>query len=169
MLKFRLPWDAGASEYLDGDVYLPVWGPQSTTECRLVTRRDDPGATRVYDHEKHERQMFFFNVVTRSSLYTHGVRAEGLDRCYDCRAEVQILRAYLGRGGDEQQVARLSEQVSRRLSGARTLADPNPDKAQRAEAIRRRQYVGGRPAHEACSAQPAGPAAEARKRPRHSD
>ena len=50
MLKFRLPWDKDVSEYLDGDVYLPVWGPTTTTECRLVTCGDDPLATRVYDH-----------------------------------------------------------------------------------------------------------------------
>lgn len=64
MLKFRLPWDASesptpplspspclgsrgvfsfpfftvaaTSRYLDGKVYLPIWGPQTTTESRLV-------------------------------------------------------------------------------------------------------------------------------------
>jgi len=41
MLKFRLPYeDAGresaASEYLDGDVFLPVWGGRTSTETRLV-------------------------------------------------------------------------------------------------------------------------------------
>eukprot|EP00971_Amphidinium_carterae_P214799 4262402-Amphidinium_carterae.1 len=37
MLKFRLPWSAGCTEYLDGDIHLPVWGPQTTTETRLIT------------------------------------------------------------------------------------------------------------------------------------
>ena len=26
MLKFRFPYTAGKTEYLDGDIYLPVWG-----------------------------------------------------------------------------------------------------------------------------------------------
>jgi hypothetical protein len=28
MLKFRLPWDEPATRYLDGHVFLPIWGPQ---------------------------------------------------------------------------------------------------------------------------------------------
>merc|ERR1711879_170587 len=36
--KFRLPWGAGSTSYLDGDIYLPVWGPVTTTECRLFVR-----------------------------------------------------------------------------------------------------------------------------------
>ena len=40
MLKFRLPFPdrvgGGISTYLDGDVFLPVWGGQTTTETRLV-------------------------------------------------------------------------------------------------------------------------------------
>eukprot|EP01041_Mallomonas_annulata_P005607 gene5607-11321_t len=32
LLKFRLPWFEGITTYLDGDIYLPVWGPQTTTE-----------------------------------------------------------------------------------------------------------------------------------------
>ena len=95
MLKFRLPYDKERSEYLSGDIYLPVWGPQTTTECRLVTCKDEPGKTREYDHEKFESQMFFFNVITRTALYTHDVKAEGMDRCYDCRAEVEILKNYI--------------------------------------------------------------------------
>lgn len=63
MLKFRLPYGAGTTsteegggggggvsvhppfiitpiaEYLNGDVYLPVWGRQTTTETRLVLVR----------------------------------------------------------------------------------------------------------------------------------
>jgi hypothetical protein len=42
MLKFRLPYateskgDTETSTYLDGDVFLPVWGGRTTTETRLV-------------------------------------------------------------------------------------------------------------------------------------
>eukprot|EP00435_Cladocopium_sp_Y103_P026494 s1336_g6.t1 len=33
--KFRLPWGPGSTEYLKGRIYLPVWGPETTTESRL--------------------------------------------------------------------------------------------------------------------------------------
>jgi len=36
LLKFRLPWADGVTEYLAGAVALPVWGPPTTTESRLI-------------------------------------------------------------------------------------------------------------------------------------
>lgn len=41
MLKFRLPYGEGKTKYLDGDIYLPVWGPITTSETRLIV----PGPT----------------------------------------------------------------------------------------------------------------------------
>lgn len=159
MLKFRLPWDSSSSVYLDGDIYLPVWGPQTTTECRLITSRENPKAMRVYDHEKYERQMFYFNRVTRTSLYRHGVsHGEGLDHCYDCRAEIEILYRYMvdftpmsANSSDIfKKIAVMSKEISRAIPGRRTLLDQNPDREQRKQNIKRAQYdsKSGRPAHE---------------------
>ena len=39
MLKLRLPYPdrvGGTTTYFEGEVFLPVWGRQRTTECRLV-------------------------------------------------------------------------------------------------------------------------------------
>jgi len=148
MLKFRLPWDDAKSTYLDGDLHLPVWGPRSTTECRLITDSQKPQKTRVYDHKKYESQMHYFNVTTRPSVYPHDVKAEGLDRCYDCRAEVEILRNYLASTGMHGDVARLSMWISREISKSRTLKDQNPDIETRDKIIKRRQYINGVPAYE---------------------
>jgi cap2 methyltransferase len=147
MLKFRLPWDDGVSEYLAGDIYLPVWGRQSTTECRLITGVDSL-ARAEYNHKKYESQLFYFNCVLRPSLYSHGVCAEGVDHCYDCKAEVEILKRYLqltplhfpGENMN-QKIANLSMDISRSVSSRRTLADPNPDKEERQRVIKRRQCV----------------------------
>jgi hypothetical protein len=92
MYKFRLPWSEGSTEYLAGTVYLPVWGPQTTTETRLIVEGVD---TVRWDHKKYEEQMFYFNNVTRLCSYDHDVEAHGLDHCYDCAAEVAILKRYL--------------------------------------------------------------------------
>lgn len=40
MLKLRLSYKPGKSKYLAGRIYLPIWGPQSTTECRLIPDGD---------------------------------------------------------------------------------------------------------------------------------
>lgn len=57
MLKFRLPWDAGTTPYLKGDIFLPVWGRETTTECRLVVEKDAPEIN--YDNRKYEEQVRF--------------------------------------------------------------------------------------------------------------
>jgi hypothetical protein len=157
MLKFRLPWDQSHSEYLDGDVYLPVWGPQTTTESRLITSHGKPAAVKKYDHQKYERQMFYFNCMTRVSLYKHDVTAPGLDHCYDCAAEAHILEAFIRMREPDLPQPRVSEMagqmsrsISEQLSRRRTLCDPTPDKAERKAVIRKRQYCdeGQTPAHE---------------------
>jgi hypothetical protein len=170
MLKFRLPWDIGAQslppslEYLAGDVYLPVWGPTSTTESRLITHEWDgigTAPTKVYDNKKYEEQMFFFNRFLRPSLYHHPIQAQGIDNCYDCRAELEILRAYISLFNTERnartgqvlflnhKIALMSETLSQRISwGKRTLADPNVPTEQRRANIERRQQPHGVPEHE---------------------
>lgn len=143
MLKFRLPWDNLTSTYLAGEIRLPVWGPQTTTESRLITD-PDPSKTRLYDHEKYEGQMFHFNTVTRHSLYPHQISGEGLDHCYDCRAEIEILTNYLTEFTFPSpnltlSVPCLSAEISRHVACNRTLLDPTPDKEERRQRIRRRQ------------------------------
>lgn len=150
MLKFRLPYAPGSTVYLKGEVYLPVWGPPSTTECRLVV--DTDAGTRTYDHTEHEEKMFHFNTVTRPALYPHTVRGGcGIDHCYDCTAEVGILGAYLraARMDDsDRSVAQLSALISSSISSERTLAHRNPERTQKLSIIRKHQWLDGRPSYE---------------------
>jgi len=166
ILKFRLPWDKGVSEYLAGDIYLPVWGPQTTTECRLITSKESPRALSFYDHEKYERQMYYFNRVSRPSLYRHNVTdGEGLDHCYDCRAEIEILYRYIldfvpMSSTDDifKKISDMSKAISRAIPGRRTLMDKTPNKERRKENIRKSQYdkKTGLPAHAVARGDPSG-------------
>jgi hypothetical protein len=63
----------GFTEYLAGDVYLPVWGPITTTETRLVPSE----GFHVYDNTKHEENMFYFNTTARVALYPHLIENQG--------------------------------------------------------------------------------------------
>ena len=156
MLKFRLPWAAGMTSYLDGDVYLPVWGPITTTETRLITKESSV-AEIDYDNKKYEEQLFFFNTVGRPALYKHDVTdGEGIDCCYDCRAEVHILSSYLElfkavpKDGLATEIALMSKKISRQIATCRTLKDDNPDPADRKKRIRANQWINGIPAYENC-------------------
>ena len=154
MLKFRLPWAAGTTSYLDGDVYLPVWGPITTTETRLITK-ENTVAEIEYDHKKYEEQLFFFNTVTRPALYEHDVtEGEGIDHCYDCRAEVHILSSYLEmfKAVPEDKLAKevslMSKKISKQIANGRTLKDDNPDPADRKRRIQKNQWINDMPAYE---------------------
>lgn len=92
MLKFRLPYAAGSTQYFDGEIHLPVWGPRTTTEARLIT---DGRSTRTYDHTEYEEQMFYFNMVTRIRRYHTPMVGHGMDQSYDCAAEMSILQHFL--------------------------------------------------------------------------
>jgi cap2 methyltransferase len=155
MLKFRLPWRPGYTEYLAGDVYLQAFGPISTTETRLVPH----GHSRViWNNKKYEEQMFYFNTVTRVARYPHpmpvGRPGYGLDYCYDCRAEVEILSEYLRKFNPDLQGVHLMEKFcemtcrcSREIDPSRTLMDVNSDPDEKRKGIQRRQWINGRPSY----------------------
>ena len=154
MLKFRLPWTAGATSYLDGDVYLPVWGPITTTKTRLITKENTLSEVE-YDHKKYEDQLFYFNTVTRPALYNHDVtNGEGIDHCYDCRAEVHILSSYLESFKSvtsdnlAKEVSLMSQRISKQIANHRTLLDDNLDPGDRKKRIQANQWINGMPAYE---------------------
>jgi cap2 methyltransferase len=153
MLKFRLPWQEGKTIYLAGDIYLPVWGPITTTESRLITHENSL-ETVAYDNRKYEEQMFYFNTVARPNMYRHKFHGCGIDHCYDCTAEGDILCHYLikkeGLTFEEacRQFPRFSEAISTEISYNRTLETGNVDPADRRAKIRKRQWKGNKPAYE---------------------
>jgi cap2 methyltransferase len=152
MLKFRLPWEPGETEYLAGQVRLPVWGPTTTTESRLWVTGTDK---RSWDNTKYEQQMMHFNTETRMSLYEHPVPSghvsvRGLCHCYDCTSEVDILCRYM-RKFQSQRIRNFSARewnreieawipyISSMCSYTRNLWDPNPDPSTRNAVIRKNQ------------------------------
>jgi hypothetical protein len=154
MLKFRLPWFEGTTEYLAGDIYLPVWGRTSTTECRLITKKNSIQRT-IYDNKTYEEQMFYFNQEIRPNVFPHQYHGCGIDHCYDCTAEGYILTRYLITRHNitfEEALtkfAALSEKISRLIDHfGRTLRDGNLDREQQNRSIRRNQWKNGKPAYE---------------------
>eukprot|EP00035_Acanthoeca_spectabilis_P030057 m.7645 g.7645 ORF g.7645 m.7645 type:complete len:678 (-) comp3980_c0_seq1:143-2176(-) len=155
MLKFRLPWTPGQTEYLAGKVYFQAFGPITTTETRLIP---DGHERTMWDNKKYEEQLFHFNTVTRVARYPHnffvGTRGGGIDYCYDCRSEVEILERYLrktkpGLEGDELRLAvyGLTYRCSRECASNRTLLDANSDPEERTKGIRSKQWIAGKPAY----------------------
>ena len=91
LLKFRLPWDlAEETPYLQGTIYLPIFGKRLTHETRLMVERD--AKMTVYDNRRYERQMAYFNRVLRVASYDGG-------RCYDQARRRRLLGQPRSGGG----------------------------------------------------------------------
>ena len=56
LFTFRLPWHEGSSTFFDGDVFLPVWGLATTTECKIAVAKD--AIKRSYDHKTYLHLTF---------------------------------------------------------------------------------------------------------------
>jgi hypothetical protein len=121
LLNFRLPRVSGNIKYFESDLLIEPWTSKRAIECRLVVDKDP----KIVDYNVNgfEEAMMYFNNVTRIMYYKHNmddIDTEGLDHCYDCRAEIFILQQYLNkiiRINNElelkQQTSKLSSDISR--------------------------------------------------------
>jgi len=97
LFKFRLPYygprmHSKPYKYLDGEVYLPVFGPRSTTECRLHVDRCKYGYKyKDYNPEEHERVMAGFNSTNRANAYQYNGK---IFPSFDFASEAIILDKY---------------------------------------------------------------------------
>ena len=126
MFKFRLPWCAGKTPYLNGTVYTQPYAQMHSTETRLISTSSD---IVEWDNTIYEEQCFYFNTITRLMDYEHGVKGAGLHNDHDCAGEVAILRQYFSRFDSDWESRPLNEQnalvsslsvsISSRLGGRR--------------------------------------------------
>jgi hypothetical protein len=96
LLNFRLPHESGKTPYFKGELMIEPWASQRGIECRLIVKKDSKMTD--YDNINFADNMAYFNNVKRVKYYkydTHDMSIEGLDHCYDCRAEIFIIQQYL--------------------------------------------------------------------------
>jgi cap2 methyltransferase len=96
LLKFRLPFTNKVTgkgmrsvKSLYGELCLPIWGPNSTTECRLLVWKG--AKSKMYYPAIHERLMAGFNSVNRPMVWYHRGRAY---KSYDEFAQTIVLENY---------------------------------------------------------------------------
>jgi hypothetical protein len=100
LFKFRLPYTDGSRssdcEYLDGEILLQPFGPNTSTEGRLYVKAG--AGVRLYGSQPYEDFFFWLNNIVREwGDFDHGLslsRVEGLCRCFDCARLVEIFRGY---------------------------------------------------------------------------
>ena len=126
MFKFRLPWTKGHTEYPLGDIYIQPFPGQSSTETRLIVKKDaQPFA---YDHTLYEEQCAYHNNVMRARAYDLykplDLNTDTLDNCYDCTAFLEICKLYLtvtNKPADESDIIALAQDISAHIVDGKTL------------------------------------------------
>lgn len=123
LLNFRLSRQTGKTSYLEGHQMIEPWTSKRPTECRLMVEKD--AKIIDYSHQDFEDDLLRFQNITRVMYYKHDMDdtdAEGLDHCYDCRAEIYILENYLTKvqqmksGRDmKNSIAKLSKDISSKI------------------------------------------------------
>jgi hypothetical protein len=113
LLKFRLPYNWEKMDYFKGEIYYQIWGPLSTTETRMVT---DGKETTTYYGKQYEDIMYRFNNITRQEVYDHEVRLRdvpGIDYCYDCKAEIEVIKKYLAMKGTSKPIHEVMNDITK--------------------------------------------------------
>lgn len=94
-LKFRLPYAAGKTNYLDGTLKIQCWAPKSSTEGRLyVSQKPTNGKWKMksYDNTEHEERAFYFNNNIRKYYFHHNGYCH--QHNYDSAYEYLILKEF---------------------------------------------------------------------------
>jgi hypothetical protein len=95
MLKFRLPWASGKTEYYAGDIYTQPRIGATSTETRLwVTDFKFV----EYDNDVYNNRVFYYQKYCRNAFHDipeHLFVIPGLDHCHDCWSEIKICQDYI--------------------------------------------------------------------------
>ncbi len=123
MFKFRLPHEQPADAYTEyplGDIYIQPFAPPTSTETRLICRKN--AQTHRYNDAAYEEQMFYHNAVARKRYYKRpasSITVPGVDDCYDCTRFYNIVAEYLcGRDGNmpvSENVLKLMDDIQREI------------------------------------------------------
>jgi len=92
-LKFRIPYNKKKYDYLDGKIFFQEYAPVSSTETRLVVKKN--AKNKIYSLKEYEGKCFYFNRIIRPSYYKHSYNhIDIMDHCYDCSKMFYLIDKY---------------------------------------------------------------------------
>jgi len=95
LLKFRFPFTVKNYTYFPGEINFQVFAPVSSSETRLVVSRKDIEKQEVYDTEKYNNQLYFFNLCYRSKTFYEDEPVFGIsfDFCKTAKVIRELLKS----------------------------------------------------------------------------
>lgn len=119
LLKFRLPYGSGKTEYLRGELRFQPWAPLTSTETRLIVLPEYNYKTKIYDNEQYESILYRFNQCTRIQNFNEFFSKYNIDvgifKSYDLAAEINIISNYLGEKNTDENITQIINDINKYL------------------------------------------------------
>jgi len=96
-LKFRVAYDKDEIyKYYKGEIYLQIYAPSSSTETRILFKKDLEECE--YNTYEYQGKMLYFNRVIRPSYHKTLFKNNNyFDHCYDCAYFSYVVKNYLNK------------------------------------------------------------------------
>jgi len=105
ILDFEIKKDVS---FLDGTLLFQPWSNPNSTCLSLIPNTQK----KHYSFERIKNNVFSFNVKKRAEYYKSDVKANGLDHCFDCSAEVNIWQLYFLSQNVPPEESRISREIN---------------------------------------------------------
>jgi len=97
--KFRIDYegDSNLYKYYKGDIYVQAYAPSSSTESRILFKKELVECT--YKKDEYEGKFLYFNRILRPSYYRKAIIKNNnyFDHCYDCTYYSYLIKNYLNK------------------------------------------------------------------------
>ena len=95
-LKFRCPYEGESYDYYKGDVYIQPYAPVSSTESRLVLKKELE--KEKYNINEYQGKFLYFNRIIRPAYHKQTIKQnKEFDHCYDCAFFSKIISEYFNK------------------------------------------------------------------------
>ena len=92
-LKFRCPYDGKYYDYYKGEVYIQPYSNVSSTESRLVLKKQLE--KEKYNINEYQGRFLYFNRIVRPAYHKQTIKQnKEFDHCYDCAFFSKIISEY---------------------------------------------------------------------------
>ena len=123
-LKFRMPrLNQNENKFIDGEIYIQAFANTTTTETRLVTKKN--AKDKIYYLDDYEDKLYYHNRILRVCDYSklHKYKYKYFCNCYDCSLFFLILEDYINKYNKKMSIYLLIKTILHKLENSKKLKD----------------------------------------------
>ena len=111
-LKFRIPrFKENQFKYLEGMIYIQPFANTTTTETRLVSKKN--AKDKIYFLDDYEDKLYYHNRILRVCDYSklHNYKYKYFCNCYDCSLFFLNIQDYINKFNSNLSVYKIIKQL----------------------------------------------------------